>query len=171
MLFIIYINKLPHILQFATSLLLFADDTKLFRNIPSITNSTHLQHDINHLLTWSLASNLTFNSSKPLMLRFPIRSTNIDATYFMDSSPIQVVESCRDLGVIISTDLSWSLQQNSFISRVNEQPDLIHRTFSKSVSAREKKLLYLSMVRSQLTYCSQLWRPQFIEDIATLEKV
>ena len=170
MLFIIYINNLPDILEFATCLL-FADDTKLLRNISSITNSTQLQNDINHLLTWSLMSHLTFNLSKTLMLRFPNRSTNIDATYFMDSSPIQVVESCKDLGVIVSSDLSWSLQQNSVISKAYRQLGLIRRTFSKFVSVREKKLLYLSLVRSQLTYCSQLWRPQFIKDIAALEKV
>ena len=89
----------------------------------------------------------------------------------MDSSPIQVVDSCRDLGVIVSSDLSWSLQQNSVISRAYRQLGLIRRTFSNSVSVRAKKLLYLSLVRSQLTYCSQLWRPQFIKHIAALEKV
>lgn len=105
------------------------------------------------------------------MLRFPNRSTNIDATYFMNSSPIQAVESCKDLGVIVSSDLSWSLQQNNVISKAYRQLGLIRRTFSKSVSVKAKKLLYLSLVRSKLTYCSQLWRPQFIKDIAALEKV
>ena len=129
MLFIIYINNLPDILQFTTCLL-FADDTKLFLSISSITDSTLLQNDINHLLTWSLTSNLTFNLSKTLMLRFPN----------MDSSPIQVVDSCRDLGVIVSSDLSWSLQQNSVISRANRQLGLIRRTVGKSVSVKEKKV-------------------------------
>jgi hypothetical protein len=34
-----------------------------------------------------------------------------------------------------------------------------------------KKSLYISLVRSKLTYCSQLWRPHFIKDIAILENV
>ena len=36
---------------------------------------------------------------------------------------------------------------------------------------KAKKLLYLSLVRSQLTYCSQIWRPQLIKDILSLEKI
>ena len=34
-----------------------------------------------------------------------------------------------------------------------------------------KKHLYISLVRSQLTYCSVVWRPHLIKDITTLEKI
>ena len=34
-----------------------------------------------------------------------------------------------------------------------------------------KKLLYISLVRSQLIYCSQLWRPHLLKDIITLERI
>ena len=34
---------------------------------------------------------------------------------------------------------------------------------------RAKNLLYLSLVRSQLTYCCQIWRPHFIKDIIFIE--
>ena len=34
-----------------------------------------------------------------------------------------------------------------------------------------KKNLYLSLVRSQLTYCSPVWRPQLLKHISFLEKV
>ena len=34
-----------------------------------------------------------------------------------------------------------------------------------------KKNLYISFVRSQLTYCSVVWRPHLIKDITTLEKI
>ena len=50
------------------------------------------------------------------------------------------------------------------------QLSLIRRTFSSSVSIRAKKLLYLSLVRSQLTYCCQIWRPHLIKDI-TFERI
>ena len=34
-----------------------------------------------------------------------------------------------------------------------------------------KKTLYLSLVRSQLVYCSQVWRPHLVKDIKLLEDV
>ena len=40
---------------------------------------------------------------------------------------------------------------------------------SNSTSVR--KSLYLSLVRSKLSYCSQLWRPYLIKDIVSLENI
>ena len=38
-------------------------------------------------------------------------------------------------------------------------------------SPQTNKILYLSLVRSRLTYCSQIWRPHLLKDIITLEKI
>ena len=40
---------------------------------------------------------------------------------------------------------------------------------SRSISA--KKLLYISLVRSQLIYGFQLWHPHLIKDIVMLERL
>ena len=49
---------------------------------------------------------------------------------------------------------------------------LIRRTFHHSTtSVSVRKTLYMSLIRSQLTYCSPVWRPHLIEDINILEKV
>ena len=47
---------------------------------------------------------------------------------------------------------------------------LLKRTFTTH-AVTSKKLLYISLVRAQLTYCSQLWRPYLIKDIIVLERV
>ena len=39
------------------------------------------------------------------------------------------------------------------------------------VSIPVRKLLYISLVRSHLTYCSVIWRPYLRKDISTLERV
>ena len=36
---------------------------------------------------------------------------------------------------------------------------------------KAKKILYITLVRSQLTYCSQLWNPYLIKDTVILEKI
>jgi len=48
---------------------------------------------------------------------------------------------------------------------------LIKRFIPLKLPTPIRKALFLSLVRSRLTYCSQLWRPSLIEDIALLEKV
>ena len=34
-----------------------------------------------------------------------------------------------------------------------------------------RKVLYITMVRSQLGHCSQVWAPQSVNNISTLERV
>ena len=48
---------------------------------------------------------------------------------------------------------------------------LIRRTFSMTHYPLAKAKLYITLVRSQLTYCTQLWRPHLIKDIFNIERV
>ncbi len=48
---------------------------------------------------------------------------------------------------------------------------MVRRSFSSSNSVFTRRSLYISLVRSQMSYCSQLWRPLLIKDIKKLESV
>ena len=48
---------------------------------------------------------------------------------------------------------------------------LIRRTFTTKTNVQEKKSLYISLVCSQLLYCSVLWQPNLLRDIELLERV
>uniref|UniRef100_A0A1X7T3N0 Uncharacterized protein n=1 Tax=Amphimedon queenslandica TaxID=400682 RepID=A0A1X7T3N0_AMPQE len=48
---------------------------------------------------------------------------------------------------------------------------LIRRSFSISISVEIKKTLYIYLVRSQLVYCSLIWRPNLVRDFKLLERV
>ena len=53
LLFVKYINDLPGVVDKDTFLYLFADDTKIFREIDSQADIILLQHDIDSLISWS----------------------------------------------------------------------------------------------------------------------
>ena len=152
MLFLVYIISLPDV-RWSATCLMFADDTKCWQKFLLFLAVTSSKMT-NNLLTWSHLSKLSFNLPKTVMLCFPSRSTNIiNATYFIGSWPIQSVSTCKDLGVTISSNLPWSQHYSIIISRAYCLLDLICCILNLSVSARAKKLLYLSLVRSWLTYC------------------
>ena len=48
---------------------------------------------------------------------------------------------------------------------------LLRRTFGNLHNPMAKKKLYLTLVRSQLSYCSPVWRPHLSKDILLLEQV
>ena len=56
------------------------------------------------------------------------------------------------------------------ITKVYQILGLIRRTFRVNC-IEAKKQLYISLIISQVMYCSQIWRPQLIRDITTLERV
>ena len=138
MLFTIYINSLPMVLQFATCLL-YADDTKCYKRLSLHSDSVLLQSNLTNLLSWSHTSKILFNLLQSLLLRFCNKSTNINnLTYFFNGSSIKSASSCKDLGIIVSSGLSWSQHYNMIISRVYHQLAFIPRTFSVSIPIRVK---------------------------------
>ena len=55
------------------------------------------------------------------------------------------------------------------LSKAYKTFDLLHRSFAKALSIHTKKVLYISLVRSKLTYCSPIWRPQHLKDMQLLQ--
>lgn len=62
LLFLLYINDLPEVLSNDTICGIFADDTKIGRQILDINDSQALQGNIDHLQNWGDTWGLTFNS-------------------------------------------------------------------------------------------------------------
>ena len=115
--------------------------------------------------TWKLK----FNLSKTAFIQFGNNSAG-SSNYLLNGTRVNKQTSTKDLGIIVTSDMSWSNHYKSIASKVYKSLGLIRQTF-KSNSVCAKKKLYISLVRSKLTYCSQLWRPQYIQDIVLLENI
>ena len=67
-LFVLFINDLPQVVE--SRVALFADDTKVFREIQSDEDREKLQQDIDELLIWSKKWQLPFNESKCKVMHY-----------------------------------------------------------------------------------------------------
>lgn len=175
LLFLIFINDLPSSIANANCYL-FADDTKLIKCI-EVSHSQHLlQSDLDQLSMWCTLWNLSLNSNKCAVLRVflnPSHASDLDPSfsYKVQKSSIKYVSSQRDLGVTVTSNLSWSIHYDNMCSSAYYSLYLIRRTISTLAPVCTKRLLYLMLVRSKLSYCSQIWRPNLITDILRLERV
>ena len=167
LLFLIYINDLFLSVR-SSNALSFADDTKCYKQILEHLDSIQLQQDLDSMANWSRDWNQFFNTSKFIHLSF---NTKFPTSYFIDDTIIKTSSTHRDLGVILSTDLSWKNHYNHISAKAYRTLGLLRRTFSHSVDIPTKKTLYLALVRSQLLYCSPLWHPYLICDISALERI
>ena len=138
---------------------------------PQTLIATHpLQCDLNNLFTWSHTSELYFNDSKFAHIRFWSDQLTAGAvTYCVNRRPISSVDTIKDLGILLSSDLTWENHYNLILGKAYKILGLIRRTFSTNLVPVKKKL-YISLIRSQLLYCSQVWRPFLIKHILLLER-
>ena len=123
LLFIIYINSLPDAVLHSKTLM-FADNTKCFRHIKSLSDQQLLQADLNLLSSWSAVSCLSFNPSKSVHISF---SSKLPTSYILNNCPINSSSSHKDLGVIVSTDLQWHHHHDHILGKAYKTLGIIRR--------------------------------------------
>ena len=174
LLFLIYIDDLPSIIQNLFSKVnLFADDILLFHLISTLEDYATLQLAISLIEEWSVTNFLNFNAGKckymlisrkqsPLFPPTPLR---------LFGCPMQRVDCCKYLGLLITNNLTWSAHINSICSHAKKILGLIYRRFYSSANQDTLRQLYISLVRPHLEYACPVWDPHLVKDKKTLEDV
>ena len=170
-LFLLYVNDLPDAIS-SSIIVTFVDDTKLFKRIASNTDSNQLQEDLNTLEQWSTSSNLAFNPTKSKVETISRkRSKVIKTCYTMGDLQLKHCSHERDLGVWISTDLTWKKQVESRSGKANKILGYVKRTSNSIKSIDKKRTIYLTIVRAHLAYSSPVWTPQTVDNINNIERI
>jgi len=166
LLFTIYINDLPSLVT--SPLLMFADDTKIFRSIQNHTDSLQLQSDINKLFEWSRVWQLQFTVSKCYHLHLgelPYSKYNIAGQVIFSTDLV------KDLGVFIDNELQFHHHSSVIAVKASHVLALKHKSF-ECVDAQMFVSLYKSFfVRPILEYGNIIWGPHFVLDQITIEKM
>ena len=87
-----------------------------------------------------------------------------------DDITLRPVHQLQDLGILMSSDLSWSPHIRAIANKARHKASWVHSVFHTR-TASVMLTLYKSMVRSLLKYCCPLWHPIKISDIQELESV
>jgi len=105
-----------------------------------------MQIDLHNLTTWSQRWNLNFNAAKCALLQLSSGCPPTAFNYILNGDLISAQETHRDLGIIVSSDLSWREQVKNILSTAYKTLNLIRCLFSTGHSPQTKKILYLSLV-------------------------
>jgi hypothetical protein len=169
-LFLLYINDMPLVASHST-VALFADDSKCFKPITCITDCQHLQQDIDQLYNWSMKNLMSFNPSKCKALTITRSRSPVDFNYTMNGVALEKVVDFKDLGVSVDPSLSFKDHIYSITSKANQVSGMIKRSIGYNAPSSVKLQLYISLCRSKLENCSQVWSPQTKGNILTIESV
>jgi len=84
---------------------------------------------------------------------------------------LEQVECFKYLGVLLTSDLTWSKHTECICAKVKKLLGMIYRHFSEYSNPDTLLHIHESMVRPHLEYASQVWDPQLQKDIRLLEGV
>ena len=103
-----------------TKLRLYADDTILYNSISSVQDAENLQKDLNALVTWATAWQLSFNLKKCNVLRVSRSNSPITFNYAVQGLSIPSVSQRPYLGIELTSNLSWNRHIQIITKKANQ---------------------------------------------------
>ena len=168
-LFVVYINDILE--DISSNGVMFADDTKIFRQIISQDDSLALQSDLSKLETWSNVWQLRFNADKCHVLTLgKFENIHHAHRYKICGKELEHVDHEKDLGIVVDSELSFAEHICEKVRVANGLVGQIRRSFS-FLDCDAFRRIYITFVRPHLEYCQSVWSPHLKKYINELEKV
>ena len=162
LLFLLFMNDLPE--RITSSCILYADDVKIWG--PSDDPVT-LQQSLLTLQNWVSENGMVLNTSKCKVL--PI-CTPAQNRYYLGDELLPTSNQEKDLGSIISPDLSSSANCREMAVRASRALNLLLRSLGKFQKTSFTRI-YTSYVRAHLELNIQAYPPILSRDSLVLERV
>lgn len=147
---------------------IYADDTKLYRNISSSDDCELLQTDLDSINAWSNTWQLKLNPSKCKSIR--IGYSDSSWQYKLGDYVLENCDHIKDLGVTFSSGLSFKLHVNDVVRKCQF---ICHNIFLifKGHSLDFYKKLYTTYVLPLIDYASPVWFQLNVSEMTKLESI
>ncbi|KAL5271503.1 hypothetical protein ACHWQZ_G001943 [Mnemiopsis leidyi] len=177
--FLLFINDLEEVVK-ASKVSFFADDTRVSKQISRFEDCALLQADLLRIIEWANRNNMKLHEQKFELLNHLHNRKNFtsELPFYVETLLYKVsgevtlypVEHVRDLGVVVSSDLSWSRHISNMVTKARSTLSWVFSVF-KTRDRTVMITLYKSLVRSLLEYCCPLWDPTRATEMQMLEGV
>ncbi len=153
LLFLIYINDI--IREVECGSFLFADDTSLFQEIVKgniIDTTAKINNNLSKISKWAKDWLVQINPSKTVVVLFSRkRSPTKLLPIYLGDQLLKSVQSHKHLGLIFSSDLTWTNHIDSLVSKANRRLGMAKR-FKYKWSRKVLESCYFTFIRPILEY-------------------
>ena len=118
-----------------------------------------------------MKSNMNFNATKCKVLSVTRSRSPLLANYHIGPDEVLRVSSEVDLGIILTSNLTWNSHIDKIVAKANKMLGLLRRTCPLLTNCDGRRTLYLSLVKSKLSYASAVWSPYHSNNKVKLEKI
>ena len=150
-----------------STVLKFADDTKLYTEVTKEEEGEQLQEDLDKCTEWAKQM-MEFNVRKCKVLH--AGRINRMKEYTMEGKFLEKVQEEKDLGVMVHKAMNGNRQVTEAVKKANRALDQLRRTISNK-EIDTVIAIYKATVRPHLEYCIHAWAPNLKKDINALEQV
>ena len=102
---------------------------------------------------------MTFNVKKCKMMRITRKKQRFKSSFTLNGSDIEKVYEFCDLGLLMNHHLSWNSRVDAITNKANRIVGLLRRTCRGWKDTETLKMLYCTLVRSQVEYGTIVWSP------------
>ena len=171
LLFFLYINDISSDIE--SEIRLFADGCVCCREIKDEEYTMKLERDIDRLGSWARKLGTRFPPVKCNMMQLTKkRMKKIHASYTLEGTDLENVESIKYLGVTITSDLRWNTNVSSVCTEANKTLGFLRRNLY-SCPQDVKVAAHKGLVRPVLDYGSSVLDPPGVvlqEELESLQK-
>lgn len=104
-------------------------------------------------------------------MKFTRKQNVTQSDYHIDGCNLIEVENTRDLGVLFDNKLTFIPHIENIVKRASKTLGFVMRSTKSFRRSATKILLYNSLTRSILEYCSVVWRPHYATHSLRLERI
>jgi hypothetical protein len=122
---------------------------------------------------WTINQKMLINQKKTKCMVFNYTDHYKFTTRLqLNDETVEVIDSTRLLGTIITKDLKWDLNTQNIVKKANARMQLIRKVASFGTSPDELKNVYILFIRSLLEQSAVVWHSSLTqENIDDLERV
>ena len=168
LLFIIYTNDLPNVLN-TTKCILFADDTTIYLSSDKIETMYQIMNDeLLNLTDWFKANKLSLNVSKTNYVLFNRRKSKYEGKIMIGGEIIERVNCFKFLGIFIDEELSWHKHIDQCRKKIASGVYALNMAKNYLYSSHLCQLYY-TLVNPHLLYGNLLWGSAYKSHLHKLE--
>ena len=159
LLFLIYMNDIPHCAKYF-NFILYADDTTLSNiiQIPSMS-PLNINDELAKVYDWLAVNKLSLNVKKTKYVIFHAINKKIeDVVPDLDINgiPLERVQSFNFLGLLLHGNMSWKPHIDLLSNKLAQCAGVLNK-LKRFLPIHILRTLYFSMVQSRIMYCILTW--------------
>ena len=128
---------------------------------------------LNEINEWTKNQQMMINQTKTKTMIFNYTDKyQFTSRLKLNSENVEVINSTRLLGTILTEDLKWDANTKNIVKRANARMELLRRVASFGTPAVDLKTIYILFIRSILEQSATVWHSSLTEEnISDIERV